>query len=352
MKIIDFKLSIIKNELKKPFVTNIRRVDAIEDVCLMLIANDGTTGYGEAPPTVAITGESIEVINKTIKERIFPAISGVELDGGSIFEALHTSVLKSTSAKACVDMALYDILSKSKNMPLYKYLGGSPKTIKTNLTISLGKPQEMLRNSVDAFNSGFEILKIKVGKDEAKTIEAIRNIREALPTATLRVDANQAWDAATALRIIEKISNLDIELIEQPTKADDLNGLKDITSNSTIPILADEAVFGYDDALRILNEKAADFINIKLMKAGGIHEALKIAKLAKQRGSKVMMGSMLESVISVSAAVHLAMSDDNICFYDLDGPLLAKPSDVKNSIIFNKDEISLSPCLGLGISLE
>jgi L-Ala-D/L-Glu epimerase len=351
MKIVDFRLEQITAELKKPFVTNIRRVERVEDVCLTLITDEGVLGYGEAPPTVAITGEDIETINKTISERIFPAISGMELGGDDVFEALHASVAKSTSAKACVDMAIYDILAKSVNKPLCEYLGGKAKTLRTNLTISLGDNDTMLKDAIEAHNEGFGILKVKVGADEKATVEVMRNIRAALPSAILRVDANQAWDAKTALSIIEKIAPLGIELIEQPTKAEDLAGLAEITAHSSIPILADESVFGYEDAVRILDSHMADYINIKLMKTGGIYEAMKIAKLAKERGAKVMMGSMLESVISISAAVHLSMSDENICFYDLDGPLLAKPSSTRNALLLDKDEISLRECVGLGINI-
>ncbi len=271
---------------------------------LTLIADDGTLGYGEAPPTVAITGEDIKSIEQAIKERIFPAIRGLELDSDDIFEALHASIDKNSSAKACVDMALYDILAKSDAKPLYEYLGGKHKSLRTNLTISLKDSAEMLKDA----------------------IKAIQNIRDALPSAVLRVDANQVRNAKNGLQIIERIAPLDIELIEQPTKADNLAGLKEITVRSAIPILADESVFDYKDAARILDEQIADYINIKLMKTGGIYEAAKIAKLAKEREAKVMMGSMLESVVSISAAAHFAMSDENICFYDLDDPLLAKPS--------------------------
>jgi len=351
-KITNFKLSHITAELKKPFVTNLRRVDAIEDVCLTLIADDGTVGYGEAPPTVAITGEDIETIERRISELIFPAIRGIELTSGAeIFEALHASVQKNTSAKACVDMAIYDILSKKANKPLYEYLGGKAKTIKTNLTISLNDVDTMLRDSIQAWEDGFGILKIKVGTDERDTIEAIKNIRSALPKAILRVDANQAWDEKTALKIIDTIACYDIELVEQPVKAHEFDALKNITAHSSIPILADESVFSYEDAVRILENRAADYINIKLMKTGGIYEALKIVELAKKHGAKVMMGSMLESVISISAGVHFAFVDDIVQFYDLDGVHLAKPSPIKNSLRFEKDKISLYPSVGLGVEL-
>jgi L-Ala-D/L-Glu epimerase len=350
MKIVNFKLSTIKAELKKPFVTNIRRVEAIEDVLLTLITDDGTLGYGEAPPTVAITGEDVGTIERTITERIFPAIRDIELvNGTEIFEALHESVPKSTSAKACVDMAIYDILAKHAGKPLYEHLGGKAKMLRTNLTISLGDPQTMLRDSVQAWDDGFGILKIKVGADANDTVEAIKNIRNALPKAILRVDANQAWDEKTALKIIDAIAKYDIELVEQPVRANEFEALRNITTHSSIPILADESVFSYNDAVRILESRAADFINIKLMKTGGIYQALKIVELAKKHGAKVMMGSMLESVVSISAGVHFAMVDDIIGFYDLDGVHLAKPTNIPNALLLEKDEIALAPCLGLGV---
>jgi len=350
-KIIDFKLSRITAELKKPFVTNIRRVEAIEDVLLTLITDDGTVGYGEAPPTVAITGEDIADIERTITERIFPAIKDIELkeDSSDIFEALHKSIDKHTSAKACVDMTIYDILAKSAKKPLYEYLGGRAKTIKTNLTISLGDVETMVRDSIAAYNDGFEILKVKVGANAEDAVAAVKQIREALPYAVIRVDANQAWDAKTALQIIERIKHCGIELVEQPVKADDLAGLKEITAHSSIPILADESVFSHDDAVRVLEGKMAHYINIKLMKTGGIYEATKIAEFARSHGAKVMMGSMLESVVSISAGVHFALAHECIEFFDLDGIHLAKPTTIKNALKLQKDEIELLPCFGLGV---
>lgn len=348
MKIIDFKLSRITAELKKPFITNLRRVDAIEDVLLTLITDEGIAGYGEAPPTAAITGEDIESIERSIGGAIFGAIRGMEADE-RIFEALHEALPKNTSAKACVDMAIYDILSKKAKKPLYEYLGGEFRALKTNLTISLNEIPTMLGDAVSGYEDGFSILKVKVGEGEEDSVEITRLIREHLPDVIIRLDANQAWDSAKSLRIANKVAKYGIELIEQPVKADDFTGLKEVTIHSPIPILADESIFSYEDAVRILDERAANYINIKLMKTGGIYEAAKIAALAKERGAKVMMGSMLESVVSISAAVHFAMSDANICFYDLDGPLLAKPSSTPNSLMFDKDKISFKECIGLGV---
>lgn len=347
MKIINFKLSRITAELKKPFVTNIRMVEAVEDVLLSLYTDEGAIGYGEAPPTVAITGEDINSIEKAIKERIFPAIKGVELGGDDIFETLRESS-KNNSAKACVDMALYDILAKRADKPLCEYLGGRMGRLKSDITISLTNANQMLLDSKEAFGGGFSILKIKLGESEEESVKTLRLIREALPNVVIRVDANQAWSAKKSLRIIEQIAPLQIELIEQPVKADDFNALKEVSAKSAIPILADESVFGYEDAVRILDERAADFINLKLMKSGGIYEAAKIANLAKQRGAKIMIGSMLESTVSVSAAAHFALAY-GADFCDLDAPFLAKEPNVATAFCYDKDEIYFLPCAGIGV---
>ncbi len=353
MRVVDVKLGTIKAELKKPFITNLRKVNEIEDVCLTMICDNGVIGYGEAPPTVAITGEDIASINDTIATKIFPAIKDIDIENESdIFGALHSSVGKSTSAKACVDMALYDALSKSQNLPLYEYLGGTKRVLQTNLTISLNDINTMLDDSVAAYNEGFRILKIKVGKDVDDAVSAIELIRQSLPEALLRVDANQAWSEMESLKVIERIAKCNIELLEQPVRFDDIRAMKNITARSQIPILADESVFSYDDAVRLIDEKACDYINIKLMKSGGIHEAMKIVRLAKASGTKVMMGSMLESVISISAGVHLSMVDEIISFFDLDGIYLSKPSSIKNSLRLLSDTISLDCAGGLGIELS
>ncbi len=266
-----------------------------------------------------------------------------------IFEALNASAQHSTSAKACVDMAIYDLLAKATKQPLYEYLGGKTKHLRTNLTISLGEHNTMLKDAIEADKDGFGILKVKLGKDIDESIRIIKSIRHTLPNSIIRVDANQAWSAKSALKIIDNIADCNIELVEQPVLANDLEGLKEITANSQIPILADESVFGIEDVKRVLDNKMADYINIKLMKSGGIYNAAKIVKIAKEHNAKIMMGSMLESVVSVSAAVHFAMCDESICFYDLDGPLLAKPSSLPHSMIFEKDIISLKEAYGLGI---
>ena len=231
-------------------------------------------------------------------------------------------------------------------------LGGYRKEIITDITISVNDPEEMARDSMDAIKRGFETLKIKVGKDAAMDLERMKSIRNAVGyDVKLRIDANQGWKPKEAVKVLRKMEDagLDIEFVEQPVEAHDIDGLKYVTDNVSIPVLADESVFSPHDALTILQNRAADFINIKLMKTGGIHNALKICSIAEVYGVECMIGCMLEAKVSVNAAVHLAAAKSIITKIDLDGPVLCSEDPVEGGAIFDEYKITLNDAPGLGV---
>ena len=324
MKIAKIETSEIMIPLVTPFKTALRTVENVHDVIVRITADTGEEGFGEAPPTAVITGDTLGSIKCAIDDFIAPSLVGMDIDDiDGIMKQLHGCILKNTSAKAAVDMAVYDLFAKSCKKPLYKVLGGSRKEIETDLTISVNDIDEMVADSLKAVKEGFKILKIKVGKDGSRDIERISAIRQAVgPDIKLRIDANQGWDSKEAVRIIHKLEDLDIgiDLVEQPVPAHDFAGMRFVTSRVETPILADESVFSVQDAVRIIEERAADLINIKLMKTGGIYEAQKICALAESYGVECMIGCMLESKIAVSAAAHLAAARGVITRADLDGP--------------------------------
>ena len=210
----------------------------------------------------------------------------------------------------------------------------------------------MVADSLKAVKEGFKILKIKVGKDGSRDIERISAIRQAVgPDIKLRIDANQGWDSKEAVRIIHKLEDLDIgiDLVEQPVPAHDFAGMRFVTSRVETPILADESVFSVQDAVRIIEERAADLINIKLMKTGGIYEAQKICALAESYGVECMIGCMLESKIAVSAAAHLAAARGVITRADLDGPSLCKTDPYDGGPVYKGSKIIMTDDYGIGI---
>ena len=356
MKIINIKSIILRAPLKNPFITSLRRVDSLEDLVVIIECDDGSVGYGEGAPTPVITGETIGSMIAAI-EYIKPFILGLDIeDFDNILNNIHSTILKNTTAKSALEIALYDLKAKSVKQPLYKMLGGTQTTFKTDITISMGEIDKMISDSLDAVNLGYDTLKIKIGDNPQKDVERIIAIHKALDkNIILRLDANQGWTAQESVTLLHALEKQDIiaEFIEQPVAADDIEGLRYIKERVQTPLLADESIFSVKDARKLLEMQAIDYVNIKLAKTSGITQALQLADLSAEYGAKCMIGCMLEGPISVAAGVHVASAKaDIITMLDLDAVSLLASNPADTSIIFNESEIILSKDLGLGISYK
>ena len=249
-------------------------------------------------------------------------------------------------------MALWDLYGQLYKIPVYKLMGGAKKSIVTDITISVNAPEEMARDARTAVQRGYDCLKVKVGIDPELDVARLAAVREAVgKDICIRIDANQAWNAKQAVRILNQMQDkgLDIEFVEQPVPAADLEGMQYVTRHADVPVLADESVFSPADALKIMQTGAADLVNIKLMKCGGITNALRIAAAAEVYGVECMIGCMLEAKISVNAAVHLACAKQIITKIDLDGPVLCSEDPILGGAVFNERKITVSNDPGLGI---
>ena len=353
MKIKAIQVGSISLPLVRPFKTALRTVEAVNDIVVRVIADDGSVGYGEAPPTAVITGDTTGSILCAVRDFIRPALMGMELDDlDAVMAKLDGCMVHNTTPKAAVDMALYDLWAKAQGKPLYQLLGGARTSFKTDITISVNPVDQMVADSLDAVQQGFDILKVKVGKEGLADVERMAAIRAAVgPEVKLRVDANQGWTAEQSVAIIRAMEDkgLNIELVEQPVPAHDLAGLKAVTAAVDTPILADEAVFSCYDAANLIEQKAADLINIKLMKTGGIHNALKICRMAEEHGVECMIGCMLESRLSVAAAAHLAAGQSIVTRADLDGPSLCSVDPYTGGPVFDGPSITMTGDLGVGV---
>ncbi len=353
MKITEVKLGRISVPLRVPFKTALRSVDSVEDIIVEIVTDTGHKGYGEAPPTGVITGDTIGAIVGAIRDHIAPKITGLDiLDLEDVLQTIQKSIVHNSSAKAAVDMAVYDLYGQYYNIPVYKLFGGARKSISTDITISVNDPDVMAIDASDAIKRGYDTLKVKVGADTSLDVERLSKVRYAVgKDVRIRIDANQAWSPKEAVRILSNMwsRGLDIELVEQPVKAGDIDGLKFVTENSPVPVLADESVFSPEDALKIMHMHAADMINIKLMKCGGLYNALKIISAAEVYGVECMLGCMLEAKVSVNAAVELACAKKIITRIDLDGPVLCSEDPIIGGAVFNEKEITVSGEPGMGI---
>ncbi|MDF2716116.1 MAG: L-alanine-DL-glutamate epimerase [Paenibacillus sp.] len=316
--------------------------------------NDGRTGWGEAPPTVVITGESMESIEAAVAKTFAPLLIGKSvLAYEQLLQSVHQSMAGASSAKAAVDMAIYDLVSQCAQMPLYQFLGGYRDKLETDFTVSVNSPEEMGDDAAAYVRSGFTVLKIKVGKDSIeRDIERIREVRRRVGNdIKIRVDANQGWQPKEAVRSIRRMEDmgLGLELVEQPVKAHDIDGLKIVTDAVETPVMADESMFSPLQAFDIIKRRAADMLNIKLMKSGGIYYAQLINQMAEQFGIECMVGSMIESRVAVTAAAHFAASKKNITRVDLDAPLMLLYDTVDGGVEYHGPNMRLPRAAGLGI---
>lgn len=353
MKITRIEISELQVPLITPFKTALRTVDSVLDIIVTIHTDTKHTGYGEAPPTAVITGDTLASIQGAI-EHIGKQLIGRSID--EFNELIHTvqhAIVKNSSAKAALEIALYDLYAQNLGKPLYKILGGNQTHLTTDLTISVDHQEKMLADVQEALDRGFTELKVKVGKSIKEDIDTIIKIYKlAGPEIAIRLDANQAWTVKESLHAIRAIEDAGIvlDLVEQPVAANDIQGMVEITSKVLSPILADETIFTPLDAIKVIQERAADIINIKLMKTGGISNALKILAIADLYNIPCMIGCMLEASVSVTAAAHLAAAyPRQITRIDLDGPSLCSENPVSGGIRMDGPNIDIDNKPGLGI---
>ncbi|MED7788257.1 dipeptide epimerase [Francisella sp. 19X1-34] len=354
-KIIDIKTSIVKIALKRTFITAVRSTDHIDALVVELALDNGLKGYGVAPATTAVTGDTLQGMQYIISEIFTPVIKGAYLsDYKEVLQQVFSRVMFNSSAKMAIDLAFHDLLAKQKNISVANLLGAKNNTIETDVSISCGTVAETIQNIQNGVEANFSAIKVKTGADFKRDIELLKALdNEFDKSIKFRFDANQGWSITQTKQFIEELNkySLKVEIIEQPVKYYDISAMQEITQFSNIPIVADESVFNSSDAKRVIDERACNMINIKLAKTGGILEAKKIKKLADEAGIPCMVGCMMESPAGILATASFALAE-NITIADLD-PLDWVSKDIySNYITFNEPNIILKDNLiGFGYNL-
>ncbi|MYB93151.1 dipeptide epimerase [Candidatus Poribacteria bacterium] len=320
-------------QLKHPFKIARRATDAYRQVISVEI--DG--GIGETAPA-RFYGETVETVSVTV-EAIASAFPD-NLDAiHEVMATVETLIGGNYAAKSAIDMALHDRLGKKLCVPLYQLWGFDPqKTPCTAFTIGLDEPEVMAEKVRNA--EAYPILKVKLGTP--RDIEIIETLR-GVTNKPIYVDANTAWTPKEAVRKIRELARYGIELIEQPTKPDDLAGLKFVRDNSELPIIADESVKRASDIPALA--ECVDGINIKLVKCGGLLEAYRMIHVARAHGLLIMIGCMIESSLGITAAAHLTPLVD---YADLDGNLLIT-NDPYTGVILDNGKLILPKHPGIGV---
>jgi L-alanine-DL-glutamate epimerase-like enolase superfamily enzyme len=307
------------------------------DNTLVRIDHDGIEGLGEAAPS-HYYGESRPLVEAALAA-LAPCLGDDPMALDAIERRMHDTLRGNGAARAAIDIALHDWIGKKLGLPVWKLLGLDPSRAPLScVTLGMASPEEMDRKLDTVMD--FPMIKVKLGAPG--DVDNLRRIRERY-RGRIRVDANTAWRATDAVRVLHEIAPLGIDLVEQPVAREDLDGLRWVRERSPIPVYADESCHRLGDIGNLAGR--VDGVNLKLMKTGGIREMLRIIHAARSHGLGVMLGSMVESSLALSAAAQLAPLAD---YLDLDGHWLLK-HDPFQGAPGERGRITLSDRPGLGV---
>ena len=345
MKIVSINWDVLNIPLKKPFKIAFETLEAYRGV-IVKICTEEFCGYGEASPAPRITGDTVDSVVSTLK-KFKPILIGRDPTKiGGIMDDLNKLILGAPSAKAAIDFALFDLLAQRLNSPLKDILGGKKERIETSLTVDIGDVEYTINQAQKLLDKGARVLKVKIGLNPEEDIKRIKALRE-LSDVKIRVDGNQGYSLKRAIKVLREIEKYDIEFAEQPIPAKEIDNLRILRESVGIPIIADESVHSSVDVLNLVGK--VDGINIKLMKSGGIWEAMKMASIARAAGMEIMVGCMIETKIGISAGTHFALGI-GADYADLDGYWDLKEQPYEG-VIF-KDGYNIIPnAPGLGIDV-
>ena len=352
MKITRIETHSQSMPLTRPYSIAFRDITAVRMLFIDLHSDRGLVGRGCASPEEYVTGESAAACAQALSEAPLEWLLGqdpVELN--RLCRRLAHTMPATPAARAAVDMALHDLLAQHLDIPLVDLLGRAHISLPTSITIGIKGVDETLNEAREYLARGFKILKVKLGHSLEEDLERLTRLREVLGREIgIRVDPNQGYNSRQVENFIARTADLNVEFLEQPMAAEDTDAMRALPEALRECLAADESLLDEHDALELLRPpRACGIFNIKLMKCGGIRPARRIASLADIAGIRLMWGCMDESIISISAALHVALASPATRYLDLDGSLDLATDRVSGGFALKDGMLSTLAAPGLGV---
>lgn len=336
----------------KPYTIAYKTTDEVHSSFVEITLENGTTGMGAGNPSEYVTGENLGQCMQALSEKNIQFLIGRDVrEINQLTYEIWEKLPKNPAARAALDIALYDTFTKHLGIPLVKYLGQKIISLPTSNTIGIMNVEETLKEAEDYGKRGFSVLKVKLGINLEEDIERMIKLREKFGNQfTIRIDANQGYTTEKTIAFYNQTKHLNIELIEQPLKAKAIDEMKKLPEEIRKVIAADESLISPKDAIELIKPpKASGIFNIKLMKCGGVSQALKIADIASLEGVELFWGCNEESIVSITAALHAAFACSSTKYIDLDGSLDLGKDVVKGGFILKDGVMYCSDKPGLGV---
>lgn len=336
----------------KPYTIAFKTIDEVLNTFVEITLENGTTGIGAANPSEYVTGENLDQTNAALIGKNLEFLIGRDLyEINQLLFEVWQKFPKTPAARAALDIALHDAFTKLLGIPLVKYLGQKIKSMPTSNTIGIKNVADTLKEADEYGKLGFKALKVKIGKDLEEDIERLVKLREKFGQKFLiRIDANQGYTSAQTIEFYKRTKQLNIELIEQPLPAKAVAEIRKLPDEVRAVIAADESLLSAKDALELVKPpRAVGIFNIKLMKCGGISQGLKIADIGLHENIDLFWGCNDESIVSITAALHVAFACSNTKYIDLDGSLDLARDVVKGGFILKEGIMHCSDRPGLGV---
>jgi L-Ala-D/L-Glu epimerase len=348
-------------EGRRSRITPHRPTPMLGYVLIRIETDAGVTGIGETQPDIGFFGETLEAAHVGVQEYLGPQLVGKDPFDREYLLGL-IDYRGNTCVKAGIDMALHDLMGKAFGVPVSMLIGGTHKDhVPVAIEIAGGPAEEMAKMCVTLMAQGVLAFKPKIGGDPDLDAHRLRVIRETVgPGVSLRADANQGYTPKEAIRLCRLAEKYDVglELLEQPVPAWDLQGMAAVRRSVDTPIEADESCYTIHDAMQIIRHEAADVLNIKLGKAGGLYNAKKIAALAEASGLRCVLGTSYGLGPEIAAKLHLAASTvtvtDAVEFTEiaLHANVLRPPHDALLALPLSDGCLPVPIGPGLGVELE
>jgi L-alanine-DL-glutamate epimerase-like enolase superfamily enzyme len=348
----------IRLPLREPFVIAYATYPDVLSVLVRVRTRDGAEGWGEATPDPNVTGETWGGVAETLRRDLAPVLLGRDArNREAAMLALDARVVGAPAAKAALDIALHDLVARSLGAPLWQILGGRAReALQISRVISMGEPAAMAAAASRHVAAGFSTVKVKVGDHDSPQLDVKRvaAVRDAVgPDIAIKVDVNQGWRSpGVAIAAIRGMAPSLPLYIEQPVLWWDLEGLAEVRRQTGAAIMIDEGCHGPRDMLRAVALRACDLVNIKLMKTGGILNAIKLNAIAETAGVAAQVGTMVESSIASAAGLHAAIAMTNVRTVEMGGPLMMSEDIGDVRTWYERDQVRVPDAPGLGIAVD